>query len=330
MILYYSVMTPSTFSHIIGHGRILSYLERLLESKKLSHAYLFEGTAGLGKRTVAEIFSSAILEVASDERLLLHPDFIFVELGVNEKTGKLKKNIGIDEIRELVRRLSLTPFRSKAKVALIADAENLSAEAANALLKTLEEPSGNTHIILTVSDREMLPKTIVSRAQAMRFLPVAHEEIEKALLARGAGAEEAHAIARASFGRPALALSFVGNSGFSDYKKQLKESANVFSLSVFEKIKFIEREIPERGGEQKEKASDLLDKWETVLRGMLVTSLGASEAALGVFADSAAGASGLFGAGSILAGLEGIREARASIYENISPRFVLENFVLNI
>ena len=145
-------MTPSPFSTIIGHERATSYLEKILANKKMAHAYLFEGISGLGKRTVAEIFAAGILGGDAD-KLRLHPDFIFLELGINEKTGKVKKNIGIEEVREVIRRLSFTPMQSSFKVAIIDNAETLSIEAANALLKTLEEPSGRACIILIAEDR---------------------------------------------------------------------------------------------------------------------------------------------------------------------------------
>lgn len=324
-------MTPSLFSQIIGNERVLSYLERSFAANRLAHAYLFEGMEHLGKATVAEIFAGMILG-APDAALRLHPDFIFLELGINEKTGKTKKNIGIDEIRDITHKLSLTPMQSSSKVAIIDGAEALSLEAANALLKTLEEPSGRTFIILVSKDKELLPRTVVSRTQVVRFSPVRHEEIEKGLIARGVGTEVARELAAAAFGAPGLAITWSGDdSAMREREHALAEGLRILASSDFEKIKFVEKEIPERSSGGKERALELLDTWELVFRDMLFTTLGAGEtrAPRTLAADIKDRAKNFCGR-DIVSRLAAAENARGAIRENVSPRFAVENFLLKV
>lgn len=321
----------SPFASIIGHERIISYLERVLSTQRAAHAYLFEGAAHLGKRTVAEIFASVLLG-AEMGHLRLHPDFIFLELGINEKTGKTRKNIGIEEVRGAIRRLALSPMAAASKVAIINGAETLSLEAANALLKTLEEPSGRTFIILVAEDPEALPKTIISRTQVIRFSPVHHEKIESRLISRGIREKEAHNLAKASFGAPGLALEWSRESdALSKRESRFKEGIRVLASSDLEKLKFAERALPDRGSEFKTKALELLDMWELIFRDMLFSFFGVKDSLAAASLEDdilavARSSSGREIVGRIRAG----EEARAAIAANVSPRFAIENFLLKI
>ncbi len=329
--LCYLISMTSPFSTIIGHERVLNYLERVFAAKKTVHAYLFEGAEHLGKRTVAEIFAGLHLS-AEQDKLCLHPDFIFLELGINEKTGKIKKNIGIEEVREATRRLSLTPMQASSKVAIIDNAENLSIEAANALLKTLEEPAGQTHIILISEDRDRLPKTIVSRTQVIRFSPVKHELIENGLISRGLSREEAHEIAKASFGRPGLALNWSREKdSLRAREEKFKTGLAALSSSIFTKMKFVEKEIPDKGSGNKEKAFELLDMWELAFRDMLFFVFGAREfLATAGCSEEIASMAKYLNSRKIILGLRAAEEARAAIFANVSPRFAVENFLLKV
>ena len=140
---------------IIGHQHILNYLKNSIESKRISHAYLFEGSEHLGKKTVALWFAK-LLGCES-------PDI--TEITIRED----KKEISIEQIRELRRYLSLSPHSSPYKIAIIDSAEKMTDEAANALLKTLEEPRGNAILILISSVPSSLPETILSRCENIKF-----------------------------------------------------------------------------------------------------------------------------------------------------------------
>lgn len=186
------------FSDIIGHKNITSFLEKSVKNGEISHAYLFYGPSHLGKKAVASHFAEVIL----GRPIANHPDVYLVGRERDEKESKLAKNISIEQIRELERKLSLSSFLNSYKIGIIEEAETMSEEAANSLLKTLEEPTPKTVIILLSTSTSALPATIVSRCQTLKFLPVAKEKIYDHLLNLGAGRDEARDLSGISFGKP--------------------------------------------------------------------------------------------------------------------------------
>lgn len=148
----YRKYRPQTFSDVVGQEQLVSLLERTIKDKKPNHAYLFCGGRGTGKTTVARIFARDI--GCNDE------DIIEIDAASNR---------GIDEIRELRDAVRTAPFSSPYKVYIVDEAHMLTKEAANALLKTLEEPPAHVVFILATTDPEKLPATIVSRCQKIVF-----------------------------------------------------------------------------------------------------------------------------------------------------------------
>ncbi len=172
------------FEAISGHKRQLEFLKKALESGKLAHAYTFAGPEGVGKKMIAKALAlellgapSSVAEATSspargEENLknIFLPDL----LEINPE-GEIK----IEQIRELTYKLSLKPYSAPYKVAIIDSAENMTTEAANALLKTLEEPKSYTVIFLITSNPSRLPKTILSRTQKISFGLVKKQELEQ-------------------------------------------------------------------------------------------------------------------------------------------------------
>ncbi len=148
----YRKYRPETFSDVVGQEHIVTLLTTSIKQKKISHAYLFCGGRGTGKTTVARI-------VAKD--IGCNPEDI-IEIDA-------ASNRGIDEIRALRDAVRTSPFSSPYKVYIIDEAHMLTKEAANALLKTLEEPPSHVIFILATTDPEKLPQTIVSRCQKIVF-----------------------------------------------------------------------------------------------------------------------------------------------------------------
>ncbi|MEO8065311.1 MAG: AAA family ATPase [Candidatus Doudnabacteria bacterium] len=159
------------FEDISGHKKQLEFLENAIKRDRLAHAYTFAGPDSVGKRTVALRLAQELLQADGNN---FHPDLLIIERPED------KKVIVIEQIRELVYKLSLLPYQAKYKVALIDNAEDLNEEAANALLKCLEEPKPSTIIILITGNSNRLPKTIISRTQKINFGLVAGPEFEKA------------------------------------------------------------------------------------------------------------------------------------------------------
>lgn len=189
------------FEDVIGHGPVLEVLERDLVAP--AHAYLFVGPANVGKATIARRFA-ALLLCGDDEgcrrRALAgnHPDLEVVE--PEGRTG-----LGVDRARTTVARSVLAPVEARRKVFLFEEAGAMNDEAANALLKTLEEPSPSTVFFLVAESEDALPATVASRCRTVMFGRVTEEEIVSGLGRLGVPEDQARRVAVASGGRPGLA-----------------------------------------------------------------------------------------------------------------------------
>lgn len=177
--------------NIVGHKRQLKFLENAVADGHLAHGLLFAGPTGVGKHRIAVALAQAMLCEASTAcgncaqcRAFLagtNPDY----LEISGEAG-----IKIEQIRELIFKLSLKAYSGKYKVAVIDCAEQMTIEAANSLLKSLEEPTDKTLIILISSNPNRLPKTIVSRVQKITFGPLRPEELALAALPALSAAEQ--------------------------------------------------------------------------------------------------------------------------------------------
>src|SRR5215211_1276417 len=187
------------FEGVLGNETALRLLGRALETGEVSQAYLFHGPPGVGKRMVALRFGAALVaggDEAAEDRALrgLHPDLTEIV-----PQGAFTT---IAQVRETVRLAASRPFEG-ARRAFILRADTLNVQAANALLKTLEEPEGETVFVLLATSREGVLPTILSRAQILRFNPVPTSVVARFLQERGA-AEPGLA---AELGRGSVGLS---------------------------------------------------------------------------------------------------------------------------
>ncbi|VAX14991.1 DNA polymerase III delta prime subunit [hydrothermal vent metagenome] len=202
-------------SEIIGNGVAIRILRSALTQNKPASAYLFAGPPGVGKRTTAYAFAMALLcEKGGDDacgvcgqcrKVMVgsHPDLTYVEPIVRDR--KVKQEIDIESIREIIRKLSFRPYEGKRKILIIDQVEKMNLVASNAFLKTLEEPPGDTVIILTTENMSSLLLTILSRLQKVRFMPLKFEEILRFATERaGLHGEQAEAYAALSKGAPGM------------------------------------------------------------------------------------------------------------------------------
>ncbi|MCK5084073.1 MAG: hypothetical protein KAQ64_00265 [Candidatus Pacebacteria bacterium] len=162
---------------IIGNEQIVNMLERSYKTGKLSHAYLFDGPEHIGKKTLALAFCKLLLRNDPMQKYGANNDDNGDKIEEDPDLAVLrpdedKKQIVIEQVRDLQKKLSLFPYSAKYKVAIIEQADMMSKSAANSILKTLEEPSGTTILILLTSNSGNLLDTIKSRCQILKFLPV--------------------------------------------------------------------------------------------------------------------------------------------------------------
>ncbi|MFN2450745.1 MAG: ATP-binding protein, partial [Candidatus Dormibacteria bacterium] len=201
---------------VVGHRAAVAGLERALAEASLAHAILLTGPPEVGKTTLAEGLAGAVLNA---ERwpggLAAHPDH-WVEDTEAERVAIRRVRAGgkPDEEQTLQDFLSLRPYAGGRRVAVIARAERLNEEAANTLLKTIEEPPPGTHLVLCTSFPERLPATILSRCQTIGLSPVPAELVSDWLIAsHGVEADLARTAAALAGGRPGRARRLATEPG---------------------------------------------------------------------------------------------------------------------
>ena len=184
------------FADIIGHERAKTLLQTAIARDRLAHAYLLHGTDRIGKRLLAIRFAQALLcdgavspagtdgcggcRSCRQVDAQTHPDFSVIRPDAEQANPQIK----IEQIREIEQLLIYRPLIGDRKICVIDDADRMTIGAANALLKTLEEPPDHSLFLLITSRASALPVTIRSRCQALRLTPPARTQIEAAVILR--------------------------------------------------------------------------------------------------------------------------------------------------
>ncbi|MFH1253758.1 MAG: AAA family ATPase [Candidatus Uhrbacteria bacterium] len=261
---------------IIGHEKILAFFEKVLANGNLAQAYLFVGPEMVGKTTVVEWLAKKILGPAG----LSHPDALVLNRLTDEKTGKIKSEIVVDQVRGLRERLAMTGLVGGRKVAFIEEAEALNIEAANALLKTLEEPTLGTVLILRTSSLDKILPTIISRCQIIRFSLMPNEKIVQALAHRGIIKKDALAVAGLASGCPGYALRLL----YDEEARTLEEVSAARLIEVLQaplasRLARAAEWLPKDETNKAQQLKELLNRWEWLLRDLLLASCGIKELA---------------------------------------------------
>lgn len=261
------------FSSIIGQENAKKLLFLALKNDKIAHGYLFIGPPNLGKIKTAVEFAKSLecqekinhiacgkCRHCSLTESRVNPDVLFTEpiksKGADGNPAE-EKAISIDQVREIGHHLSLFPYDSKHKIAIVNQAHKFSEQAANAFLKTLEEPRGNSVIILIAENDRFLPKTLVSRVQKIRFNLVADKIIENFIVEQGLSANEAREIAFLAANSPELAIKLCRDTDtLADYKETVKNFHRFFKGNLPEKFSFAEVLAKDS-----RKAADILEIW---------------------------------------------------------------------
>src|SRR5574337_222819 len=230
------------FHDVIGQARAVGFLQRALTTERVAHAYLFTGPAGVGKRAAALALAQALnCERGAKYVPPTHPSpaprgypgggagrgCVVQGAGFDDACGACRscRNIAsgqypdvqmiepdgttvkIEQIRTLEADAALVPYEGRWKIFILNNAERMTEAAANALLKTLEEPAKDTVFILLTSAVAALLPTIVSRCQVVTFSPLPHGQIEALLIGHGMGSSQARLMASLSRGSIERALS---------------------------------------------------------------------------------------------------------------------------
>ena len=179
----YRTYRPQNFADVVGQDHIVTTLEQAITQDKVTHAYLFAGSRGTGKTSVARILAKALLTRGITDETIRQQIIKGVEEGTIIDLIEIDaaSNRGIDDIRTLVEKIQFSPVAAAAKVYIIDEVHMLTKEAFNALLKTLEEPPSYAYFILATTELTKIPATIQSRCQRFAFRPIREEEIVRRL-----------------------------------------------------------------------------------------------------------------------------------------------------
>lgn len=228
------------FNDIKGQERPIEIIKEHIKQSRLAHAYLFCGPEGVGKKLLAKTLAKAVncLKLDNDScdscvpclkiDKNQHPDVHFLDDGVCEDPSALTqvdaKSVKIDDIRNLQKEANLRPYEGKIKVFIIDNAHNLTPEAANALLKVLEEPPKDSLIILISSKVPVLFKTIISRCQILKFYPMPRNVLSD-ILRKDYNLDDnlAHFLAFFCEGRLGAALKLQDSGIFSEKNRIIDE-----------------------------------------------------------------------------------------------------------
>lgn len=328
---------------LIGHYQQWQFLKASANMQKLPHGLLFYGPEQLGKKTLALEFvkylncqSESLSQKpcracrnCQEIQRETHPDLMIIgpQPGKNSKFFTDEGEITISQIRDLAWKLSLRPYSSDFKVAILDKAHLMNQEAQSCFLKLLEEPRGKALLILITEYPEMLFPTILSRVQKIRFFPVNSIEIEDYLFSQGVPRDKAKYLASFSFGKPGRAHNFLSdNQAINNQNKIISDLVKIGSSDLVYRFQYAKNLFEEDPDSPSPNLKEILEVWLRYFRGLLHSHLNSpSQKSVGNKAFN----------GYSLSKLENILKIlQATIFlvsrTNINPRLALENFIIEL
>jgi len=332
----------------VGLEKISQFLQKNLANNKLAHAYLFVGKEHIGKNFLAREFSKTILCQDYHEQNQnkaesfpcnqcvfcsqfdkgIHPDVYFL------KKEEDKKNITVEQVREMQKILYLTSFLNSYKIVLVEKAEELSEGAQNALLKILEEPRPKTILILIANNSNSILPTITSRCRVIKFQPVASEKIFHHLLGLGASREQARLFSALVFGQIGLAINFYDNPDFyQNYLEQTKQFIRLWGDNLAVRFKTVDNLLTNSFTplEKQTVINQNLENWQLLLRDILLVQNNLGHLISNLhFQKETENLAKEIKAVKIIELQKNINQVKKFLNYNINPRLAVENLVINL
>lgn len=272
------------FADVVGQEKAKQILQLAFSRHKTSHAYLFQGAAGVGKKMTARAFA-AFLNCGAEERRDScgkcpacrkmasgnHPDFLEIT------PGQGKAQISIDQIRELKKSLSYPPVETGYRVVMLPDIHTtmIRKEVANSLLKTLEEPPVKTVFVLTAVEAAGILPTIVSRCQVIPFYPLPYALVSAALSEDGVPADRAYAMASIAEGSIGKAKD-LAKSDLLELRKTIVEGLIRLCQSQAGAVEGV-FSLAEQAALHKDDLDDLLELLKLWVKDLMILGAGGAE-----------------------------------------------------
>jgi len=338
----------STYNwQIFGHQKVVKILQKSLDNNKLAHAYLFSGKEHLGKHLLAQELIKTIycLDWQQQNQKLaekspcdkcvfcqqlekrIHPDFYFL------KKEEGKKNISVEQVREMQKVLNLGSFLNSYKIALVSLADDLSESAQNALLKVLEEPRKKTILILIANQPELILPTIRSRCQQIKLHSLAKEEVFQALAQLGANREKADILASYSQGQIGLAINFYNNPElFAAEAEKIRKFLLLFNSNLSQRFALIDELLKnyKTNSELNDFLKQELNSWQLVVRDILALKNSLENLVVNLEQKPVlASLAQKYSVNKLLMIINNINIIKKYLPYNINPRLAVENLVLS-
>jgi DNA polymerase-3 subunit delta' len=326
------MIAPATLQSFLGNTHTVEILRRAIRQNRLPHAMIFSGPSGVGKRTLA-ILLAELLNCASpleDDACGVCASCHKILLGTHPDIREIHPDgafIKIEQIRALIGEIAYKPFEARYRVAILDGAEQMRQEAANSLLKTLEEPPSQSIIILVTTNPHALLGTIRSRSRLIQFGGIPTEQIEIYLQReQGMNPEEARLAALFSQGSLEAALSF--NSGKFQETRSL---ALRFVTLLATHKSFVEASaIAAELAKDKEKFALWLDATEAILQDLYYALVEPARIGQVDILENLRALAQTTPRGTVVSASKALAELRADLLHNVQRQIALESLYLKV
>lgn len=321
------------FHHIIGHEQVKKYFNQIIANGKVAHSYIFEGPKGVGKKTVAmEIAKMLLCEEKQGDRpcntckachmidVGTHPDIIRVQ-----KDTKVTK---IETIREqVVKKMDTKPYMGPYKIIIIDEADTITPEGQNAMLKTIEEPPAYGIVIIITENMAKLLPTIKSRCIHIRFNPLNQEQIAHYLEKKDLSATKLKVYAQFSGGSIGIANELIEDTNFL----RLRETSIEY-LERLDKADLIQLyAVVKEMCDSKEMIPEILDFWLLWYRDIAILKSTSSDKLYYLdYQTKLLDMSYKLTYNKISTNIQAIKKAKIEINQNIYATFTIENLLLQL